>query len=109
MPGKTFGPGALATDAGFQTCLAFSRHELQRKLAYSGRIGRTLAGAILFTLGAFVAPHLFAERTNPAQLQRAAPALVLLMIWAVMFVVMRKREKQTLRRELNELDGLDSD
>ncbi|HEX3681323.1 MAG TPA: hypothetical protein VHU83_02190 [Bryobacteraceae bacterium] len=84
-------------------------NELQRKLNYSGDIGAMLVGPILFTFGVFVAPTLLQNCNSPEKLLKGVPAFVLLVIWAVMFYITRKRERQKLRREMDELNGLEDE
>jgi hypothetical protein len=107
--GQSIWPTSLARDAEWVTCLAFSRNELQRRLKYSGYIWRGLAGPALFTLAVLLAPALLQVYKTPADFPKMAPVLVLLVIWTAMFTIMKRRERQKLRREMDELNGLAAD
>ncbi len=104
--GQSIWPGSLARDAEWATCLAFSRYQLERRLSYSRHSWPGLAGATLATLAAIVAPGLEQIYKRPEQFTKILPVLVVLTIRAVIFIVMRRRERQKLRREMDELQSL---
>jgi hypothetical protein len=104
--GQSIWPSSLSREAEWVTCLAFSRHELQRRLKYSSYIWRGLAAPALFTVAVGMAPALLQTYKTPADFPKMAPVLVLLVIWAVMFTVMKRRERRKLRQEMEELESL---
>jgi protein-S-isoprenylcysteine O-methyltransferase Ste14 len=104
--GQSIWPSSLAKDAEWVTCLAFSRFQLERQLNYSRHIWPGLVGAALATVAAIAAPGLELIYKRPEQFPKILPVLVVLAIWTVMFIVIKRRERQKLRQEMGELDSL---
>jgi len=107
--GQRIWPSRLSQDAGWMTCLAFSRHQLQRQLNYFRHIWSGVAGAALATLVTMVAPGLVQIYKTPRDFAKVLPVLVLLVIWLVTFVIMSRQQRQKLRHELDELGSLGSE
>lgn len=82
---------------------------MKRHLKYSGRSGFTEGGLILSTLVVFIAPLVSHVVAKPELVRKSVPVVTLLLIWIVSFGIITDRRKQELRRELRELNGLNTD
>lgn len=101
-------PGALDSGATASTSLEYYRRELRRALDYEKNIW-IRAGLTFCFLGSFlvVLPGLIAAARSPKVLLNAAPFFLLLSIWIVLFLAGRKRKREKLQRELEELKLLE--
>jgi hypothetical protein len=98
-------PRPLADDATYQTSLDFYRAELNKKQNYARNIWQKMGLTWLFVgIALFLGPPLSGAFQNPGLLRNALPFFVLLTAWFVMFFVLRKRERQKLQLELDDLD-----
>lgn len=101
-------PGRLAEDATLNTSLDFYRRELERKRDYERHIWRRSGLTFCFAgLALAILPELIPALKTPRLLLNAAPFFVLLVIWFVLFFVLRKRNRQKLQREIDELNALE--
>lgn len=101
-------PGRLAADATFSTSLDSYRKEIERQRDYGRQIWRRSGLAVAFLgLALVVAPGLIKVVETPRLLPNAAPFFVLLAVWLVSFLLLRKRNQQNLQREIDELKALE--
>jgi hypothetical protein len=107
-------PGSLPEKAPIDTCLEFYRRELERQRDYSHRWWRsglpvlTLLGVVMAAVGtgARNAPPrwLLALGANKHPLLNALPFFLVLAIWVVAFLILRKKQgPKILQREIEEL------
>ncbi len=107
MAYKWVWPSNLAEDAALGTSLEFYRNELERRRDYTRHIWRNSALWLCFVGLAFlVLPVLGMALKNPRLLLNAIPFFVLLAAWFVAFVFLRRRDRQWLQREIDELRAL---
>jgi hypothetical protein len=107
-------PSSLVREIGIST----SRTWLRGFLLCPGSVPFTLASATFNGCRATgdgggigrnieCAPTLLHDLKVPEQVPKGLPAIVLLVIWIVMFNVIGRRERKNLRREMDELNDLD--
>ena len=107
-------PGNLPEEAPISTCLEFYRRELERQRDYNHRFWRsglpvlTLLGVVMAAVGtgARNAPPrwLLALGANQHPLLNALPFFLVLAIWVVAFLLLRKKQgPKILQREIEEL------
>ena len=102
-------PGRLAADATLSTSLDFYRQELERQRDYNRHIWRKSGLTLAFLGLALVAgPALFKAIHSPGLLPNTVPLLVLVVVWFVAFFFAKKRNRQKLQQEIDELKALDS-
>jgi hypothetical protein len=92
------------TDAPVSASVAFYRGELERRRDYLRHAWRR--GGLTFCflgLALAISPGLVAGLHDPRLLVNAAPLFVLLIAWAIGFVILKKREQQTLQQEIDDL------
>ena len=103
-------PGRLAPGATLSTSLDFYRKELERQRDYGRQIWRRSGLAAAFLgVGLVVAPGMIQVVKTPRLLPNVAPFFVLLIVWLVSFLVLRKRNQQNLQREIDELNALEKE
>jgi uncharacterized membrane protein len=97
-------PGNLQEEPPINTCLEFYRRELERQRAYNHRWWRsglpalTLLGVVMAAVGTG------ARNAPPHPLLNALPFLLVLAIWVVAFLLLRKKlGRENLQREIEEL------
>ena len=97
-------PGNLPEEAPINTCIEFYRRELERQRDYSHRWWRsglpvlTLLGVVMAAVGTG------ARNAPPHPLLNALPFLLVLAIWVVAFLLLRKKlGRENLQREIEEL------
>jgi len=97
-------PGNLPEEAPINTCIEFYRRELERQRDYSHRWWRsglpvlTLLGVVMAVVGTG------ARNAPPHPLLKALPFFLILAIWVVAFLLLRKKQgRQNLQREIEEL------
>jgi hypothetical protein len=100
-------PQRLPSDAGLSTTLVFLRSELLRKRDQIRLAWLRGLGPIFLVIGTFLVPRLAPALQNPTYLKDAAPFLLLLSAWAVMYGVQRASKTRQMRAELSELEGLE--
>ena len=102
-------PGRLAADATFSTSRDFYRQELERQRDYNRHIWRKSGLTLAFLGLALVAvPALVKAIHTPGLLPNIVPLLVLVAVWFVAFFYAKKRNRQKLQREIDEVKALDS-
>jgi len=101
---KWIWPGNLPEEAPISTCLEFYRRELERQRDYPRRWWRsglpflTLLGVVMAAVGTG------ARNAPPHPLLNSLPFLVVLAIWIVAFLILRKKQgPKILQREIEEL------
>lgn len=101
-------PGPLDSDATPSTSLEYYRRELRRALDYEKSIWMK-SGLTFCFLGVFlvILPGLIAATRAPRVLLNMVPFFLLLSIWIILFLAGRKRKREKLQRELEELKLLE--
>jgi hypothetical protein len=97
-------PGSLPEEAPISTCLEFYRRALERQRDYGRRWWRsglpvlTLLGVVMAVVGTG------ARNASPPKLLYAVPFFLLLAIWGVALIFLRKKQgPKILQREIEEL------
>jgi hypothetical membrane protein len=101
---KWIWPQSLPEEAPISTCLEFYRRELERRRDYLHRWWRS--GLPLFLLLGMVMAGVGTGARNapPHPLLNALPFFLILTIWAVAFLLMRKKlGRENLQQEIEEL------
>lgn len=101
-------PGNLPEEAPIDTCLQFYRRELERQRDYNQRWWRsplpvlTLLGVVMAAVGTG------ARNAPPHPLLNALPFFLVLAIWVVAFLLLKKRQgRENLQQEIEELRAFD--
>jgi uncharacterized membrane protein len=101
---KWIWPGSLAAHATMNTSLDFYRRELERRHDYVQHVWRRAGLTFCFAgLAVVIVP---AALSTPGLLFNAVPFFILLVVWLVAFLFMRKRQQRALQREIDELNAL---
>ena len=94
----------LPGDAALSTGLESYRREVQRRRYLSGRfLLWTFAPLVL----ALIVPVVSFGIRNPGTLLKMIPYVPLLVIWIVIILVMKMRDRRELEREINDLSDLE--
>ena len=104
-------PRNLPEDAPIHTCLEFYRRELERERDYNRRWWRS-GLPFLLLLGMVMAAVGTGARNAPLRhpLLNAIPFFVVLAIWVVAFLLLRKKHgAQNLRQEIEELRAFEAE
>ena len=97
-------------DAGFKTGIEFYRHEIQRRRLLFRRWLLWSLGPTVLGLGALVVtPVRAALVKDPRMLRNAIPFFTLLAIWFIAVWLIRRRGKQDIQREIDELRELEKE
>jgi hypothetical protein len=105
---KWIWPRRLVEDATLSTSLDFYRSELERRRDYERHIWRRSGLTFCFAgLALALIPELTGALKTPRVLLNAMPFFVLLVIWFVVFFVMRKRNRRKLQQEIDELTAFE--
>jgi Flp pilus assembly protein TadB len=88
--------------------LQYYRRELEQRMDYSRHLWvRTALPVCFLGLALVLVPPLAGVLKRPGILLNAAPVLVLLAVWAVLFRRQRRMDRQRLQRELAEIEALE--
>jgi hypothetical protein len=97
-------PRNLPEEAPIHTCIEFYRRELERKRDYNWRWWRSGLPFLLSLGMVMAAVGTGARNAPPHSLLNVVPFFVLLAIWAVAFLLMRKKlGQENLQQEIEEL------
>lgn len=99
----------VAPDATLKTTLESYRSQLEKQRDY-GRNIWSRAGLNFCFLGVALvaAPALVRANQTPRLFMNVLPLFVLFILWLALFFPMRKRRRQKLQREIDELHGFES-
>jgi len=101
-------PPHLGPDATASASLHYYRSELERSRDYGQHIWRRAGLTFLFlSMAVVLAPGLIGALKAPRLLWNFAPVVVLLIIWLVLFLRGRKRQRAKLQQKIDELRGLE--
>jgi uncharacterized membrane protein YfcA len=94
-------PGALAPDAPLSATVSFYRAILEKRRDFERDIWRR-SGALFLILGLAIvlAPPLV---QSPKSSLKALPFFVLLAVWLALYFPLRKRQRQKLQQEIDQL------
>ncbi len=106
---KRFGQGGPAPDAALNTTLRSYRSELEKRRDYSQNVWRR-AGLPFVLLGSalVILPRLMQSIHSPKLIEPLLPLFALFVVWLVVFFFVRKRRRQQLQREIDELRSFES-
>ncbi len=103
-------PGRLAPDAALDATIKSYRSALERRQDYARHIWRRSGLAFCFlALALVVVPGLIEAIHHPGLLMNFVPIFVLLAVWLVAFYFIRKRDRQKLQREIEELRAFETE
>jgi uncharacterized membrane protein YfcA len=106
---KWIWPSNLPPDATVSTSLEFYRSELERRRDYERHVWRRSGLTFCFLgLTLALAPALIASLHNPGLLMNALPFFVLLILWFGAFFIQKKRGRNKLQHEIDELRAFES-
>jgi len=101
-------PARLGPEATVSTSLEFYKSELEKRLEWDRYIWRRSGLPVCFLgLAMVLVPILIQSLNSPRILPYAIPIFILLVIWAIAFVHLRKRQQQELQQDTEELVGLE--
>lgn len=107
---KWIWPSNLPQDAPASTSLEFYRSELERRRDYSQHVWRRSGLTFCFLgLALVIAPALIASFYNPRLLVNTVPFFLLLTVWFVAFLYVKKRGQNRLQQEIDELRTFETD
>jgi membrane protein implicated in regulation of membrane protease activity len=107
---KWIWPGRLAADAAFNNTLQSYRGELEKRRDYGRHIWRRAGLSFcFFGLALVVVPGLVEAFNHPGLLMNFVPIFALLVTWLAAFFYIRKRQRQKLQQEIEELGALETE
>jgi hypothetical protein len=98
----------MSPDTALAPGIAFYRRQLERHHGYQRRIWLWLAPMFLGA-GLYLSPAIAGIARDPAHAPKALPFGILLMIWVVLFLNIRRRKLRKLRRKLGKLAELEKE
>ncbi len=105
---KWFWPGKLTPDAEVNTSLEFYRNELERRRDYDRHLWLRSGLAFCFLgLVIVLVPPLIKSLGSPRLLLNFVPFSVLLIVWFATFLHTRRRTRQKLEQEIEQLRSLE--
>ena len=96
-------------DAGLSTGLEFCRGEIERRRYLLRRVLLWSLGPVLLAIGTFILALAMTGTKDRGLFPNGLPFLALVVVWILGYFVMRAREQRELKRELDELNGLEKD
>ena len=106
---KGIRPGRLAPDTALDATLESYRSELEKQGDYARHIWwKTGLPFCFLGLTLAVVPGLIQSTGHPGRLMNFVPIFVLLALWLVAFSFIRRRDRQKLQRELEELRAFET-
>jgi hypothetical protein len=94
-------------DAGLSTGLEFCRREIERRCDLLRRVLVWSFGPLLLAIGTFILALAMIGSTGRGILPNGLPFLVLVAVWMILYFVVRLREQRELKREIDELNGIE--
>ena len=107
--------GSLSLNAGLTTCLSFYRNVLERQRRLGGwrfnALGTTLllAGLAVLLIAPLRRYYQLLHEPTPPSLRPWIPFLILLILWVISFIVVRRRRRGWIRREFEVLEALEKE
>jgi hypothetical protein len=99
----------MPADAGLSTGLEFCRGEIERRRRLLSRVLLWSLGPVLLAIGTFILALALIGSKDKGIFPNGLPFLALVVIWIFGYFVMRVREQRELKREIDELNDLESD
>ena len=99
----------MPEDAGLSTGLEFCRGEIERRRYLLRRVLLWSLGPVLLAIGTFILALAMTGTKDRGLFPNGLPFLALVVVWILGYFVMRAREQRELKRELDELNGLEKD
>lgn len=96
-------------DAGLSTGLEFCRQELERRRYLLRRVLLWSFGPVLLAIGTFILALAMSGSQDRSIFPNGLPFLALVVVWIVGYFVVRLREQRDLKRELDELNDIESE
>jgi MFS family permease len=96
-------------DAGLRTGLEFCREEIDRRRRLLRRLLLWSFGPVLLAIATFILALALIGSEAKGLFPNGIPFLALLVIWMFGYFVMRMREQRGLKREIDELNDLETD
>ncbi len=102
-------PRRLEPDAALDATIKSYRSALEKRQDYARHIWRRAGLTFCFLgLGLVVVPGLMKSIDHPARLMNFVPILVLLALWLKLFFSIRRRDRQKLQQEIEELQAFET-
>jgi hypothetical protein len=102
-------PTIMPEDAGLSSGLEFCREEIERRRILLRRIILWSFGPIALALATLILALAMIGTEDRRLLPNGLPFLILVAAWIFGYFVMREREARDLKREIDELDNLETD
>jgi hypothetical protein len=96
-------------DAGLSTGLEFCRGEIERRRSLLRRVLLWSLGPILLAIGTFVLTLAMIGTKFRGLFPNGLPFLALVVVWIFAYFAIRVRERRELKREIDELNDLETD
>jgi hypothetical protein len=96
---------AMPEDAGVSAGLEFCRRELERQRDYFRRVLLWGFGPVLLAIGTFLVA--LAIIAGGRMFPNAIPLIALIVVWIAAYFVMKIRQERAVRREIDELNGIE--
>ena len=96
-------------DAGLSTGLEFCRRELERRRYRLRRVLLWSFGPVLLAIGTFILALAMIESRDGGIFPNGLPFLALVVVWIVGYFIVRLREQRELKRDLDELNDIESE
>ena len=93
-------------DAGLRTSLDSCRRELERHIRFDRGVHLWLGGPLILAFGTLLGAFVFAVGGRGMLVKMTAPAVALLVVWALAMVVFRQNQEREFRRAIEDLDRI---
>jgi hypothetical protein len=94
-------------DAAFSTGLEFCRGEIERQRDILRRVLVWSFGPVLLAIGTFILALAMIGSRGRGMFTNALPFLIVVVVWILVYFVIRFRDQRQLQRELDELNEID--
>jgi hypothetical protein len=98
---------AMPRDLGFKTGLEACRLEIERQRDLARRVLVWSFGPVMLTVATFVLALALISTRERGIFPNGLPFLIVLVVWIVLFFVLRSREQRELQREIDELKDIE--
>ncbi len=96
-------------DAGLSAGLEFCRREVERQRDLLGRVLLWSFGPVLLAIGTFILALAISGSRDRGIVPNGLPFLILVIVWIVTYFIIRVQEQRALKRELDELNELETE
>ena len=99
----------MPADAGINAGLEFCRREVERRRDLVRRILLWSFGPVMLAIGTFIFALSMAGTRERGLFPNGLPFLIAIVVWIVVYFIIRLREQRELQREIDELNDIEKE